>query len=130
MYSALLSLIVRVSRPGLLMPDRDVESLCAIVPCIEPSACPGAAQPPQQVFHRQRLVQRGGQPSLQHTHVVQDPERLAYIYVQTAVLQPGTSTHCQHMACEAVLNAAQAQGQIVLRPALGRPDHVDTAFSG
>src|SRR5690348_16736143 len=31
MYSALLSLMVSVSRPGLLMPDLDVESLCAIV---------------------------------------------------------------------------------------------------
>src|SRR6187200_2269602 len=36
MYSALLSVIVRVSRPGLLMPDRDVESRCAMLSCDEP----------------------------------------------------------------------------------------------
>src|SRR6185369_1336078 len=119
MYSALLSLIVSVSKPGLLIPERDVESLCAISSCVNPSPCSGTADPPELVFDRQRFIQRSSELPLQLAYIVEYPHGRAYIYVQTAILQPGASAHCQHPGCEAVLNAGEAQCQLVLGPDIG-----------
>src|SRR6185312_2061674 len=128
-YKALLSLIVKVSSPGLFPPG-----FMSFVSCCEPSASdsggPPRGQPAQQALQRQPPVERRVQRGLELPHPVQHLEELPYIQICPARWQVGASAHfCQNAPLsdalsnafrEPVLKAPQAQRYLRARPLLGR----------
>src|ERR1700689_4213098 len=96
-YRALLSLIVKVNRPGLLIPDLEFGSLAMLpvrssTPAVAISrGCCGlplrARQPPQQLFERERAIDGGQAQRTQLIGGIEQPQQCCNIHVPTGFWQ-------------------------------------------